>query len=298
MISQAAKKIRSTLVRDSLDDTPIALKREQWEANTRAQPTPDGVVVNTLQVGHVPCLLSIPKQHKSERVIVYCHGGGLVEGSAETFRIWTARLALHTGCNVICVDYRLAPEFPYPAAIEDVLSVCRSLLSNVKFSAGISIGADSSGCILALSALLKLRPYHQNNVHGSFLLSPSIDLTFSGMSIFENSAADPVVCLDVLEYYAELYGAGKDLRDPNISPLFADLSDIPPMLIMADSNEILLDDSTRLVQKILASSGLAKLHAVDGLWHVWPAWGEFPESKIALEMIRQHVLCSDPVVSD
>lgn len=270
--------------------TPIAVKRAQWEESTRLQLTPDGVSAVKVLIGDVPCLLCAPMVLESEEVIVYCHGGGLVEGSAETFRVWTSRLALHTGRRVISVDYRLAPEHPYPAAVEDVISVCRSLLSHSDYSGGISIGGDSTGCILALAALFNLRPHHHYNVHSGFLLSPSIDLTFSGDSIEKNASLDPVVSLDVLKHYADLYACGKELSDPGISPLFADLKELPPLLVMVDDNEILLDDTIRLVKKVTSSAGIAELHVVNGLWHVWPAWGEFAESTMALSRIRKHML--------
>ena len=293
MTSEAAKKIRNTLIREVLDTTPIALKRERWEETTRALVTPSGVTAHKVLVDGVPCLKCTPVHLESDDVVVYCHGGGLVEGSAETFRIWTSRLALHMGCRVISVDYRLAPEHPYPAAVRDVISVCRSLTSNPNYYGAISIGGDSSGCILALAALRYLRPLHLYNVRSGFLLSPSIDLTFSGDSIEKNASLDPVVSLPVLKHYAGLYAGGKELSDPEISPLFADLKELPPLLVMVDDNEILLDDTIRLVKKINSSDGVAKLGQVNGLWHVWPTWGEFPESTAALSRIRQHILNTD-----
>ena len=290
MISEAAQKIRSTLVRDILDTTSITAKRDQWEEATRVLATPSGVNARKILVGGVPCLLCAPMVSEFDDVIVYCHGGGLVEGSAETFRIWTCRLALHTGCRVISVDYRLAPEHPYPAAIEDTISVCRMLSSDANYCGGISVGGDSSGCILALAALFYLRTHHQNNVQSGFLLSPSIDLTFSGDSVKKNAALDPVVSLSVLKHYADLYACGRELSDPVISPLFADLKGLPPLLVTVDDNEILLDDATRLVAKITSSGGIADLHLANGLWHVWPAWGEFTESTMVLSRIRQHIM--------
>lgn len=290
LISVAAQKIRSTLVRDVLDDTPIAVKREQWEESTRKLPTPEGVDVCNLYVGGVHCLLCTPRQQISNKVVVYCHGGGLVEGSVETFRVWTARLALHTGCRILSVDYRLAPEFPYPAALEDVLSVCRSVQQDIEFASDFCIGADSTGCALGLAALLNLKPFKDARPYSMFLLSPSIDMTFSGESAVYNSLRDPFVSLAVLKHYAQLYAGGEDFRNPDISPLFGDFYGLPPMLVLVDNHEILLDDSVRLVQRVKSYAGLANLHVSEGLWHVWPAWGEFPESTIALDMIRQQVL--------
>ncbi len=289
MISHAAKSIKDTLTRDVLDETPIELKRQQWEAAARRQSSPKTVKIRYLESGRVPCLLCIPEHQKSTTTIVYFHGGGLVEGSVETHRGWTCRLAEHTGCKVLSVDYRLAPEAPYPAAVNDVMSVCNALSSNVDISDEICVGADSTGGVLALVALFTLNRRHGKKPKCAFLLSPSIDLTFSGDSFKTNASVDPLVSLDVLKHYTQLYAGSRDLRNPEISPLFANLHDIPPILIMADRQEILLDDATRLARRVEESGGISRLHVSQGLWHVWPLWGDFPESTIALNMISHHI---------
>lgn len=289
MISQAAQHIRGELIRDALDETPIVLKRRQWEESTQGQPTPSGFDICHLKLGGVTCLSCVPEKLKSKTTIVYFHGGGLVEGSTETHRNWTCRLALHTGCRVLSIEYRLAPEHPYPAASDDVTSVCHALAASIEFADGFCIGADSTGCILGLLALLKLRASNGNSPNCAFLLSPSIDLTFSGESIEFNASLDPLVSLDVLEHCSRLYAGSRDKHDPDISPLFAELKDIPPLLLMVDDHEILLDDAKRLAIRVEKAGGKAKLYVTHGLWHVWPIWGDFPESVIALDMIAQHI---------
>ena len=289
MISQYAQQLRDGLIRDVLDNTPIALKRKHWEDSVRGQSTPPGVNAHYLNLGGVPCLLCVSEQAESDKTIVYFHGGGLVEGSVETHRIWTCRLALYTGCRVLSVQYKLAPEHPYPAAVEDALSVCNALAASEAFTGSFCVGADSTGCILGLLALLELKSNNTNKPDCAFLLSPSIDLTFSGPSIKTNASLDPFVSLDVLRHYSELYADGRDMSDPCISPLFADLKDLPPILLLVDDHEILFDDTTRLVRKIIDAGGKAKLHVTHGLWHVWPIWGDFPESETALNVISQHI---------
>jgi len=204
MISPSAKAIRDTLVREVMDDTPLTVKREQWEKSARLIPTPAGVSISNVTVGGVACLQCEPDQLYTNSVIVYCHGGGLVEGSAETFRVWASRMALHVGCRAICVDYRLAPENPYPAAINDVLAVCKSLKVENR-AERYCIGADSSGCNLALLAMLKLNDTEEHYPVSAFFLSPSVDFTFSSASIETNAAKDLVVSLDVLKQYANYY---------------------------------------------------------------------------------------------
>jgi len=291
MISPSAKAIRDNLARDVVDDTPLAAKREQWEDSERLVPTPTGVSVQKAEIAGVSCLQCEPAKLNSHKVIVYCHGGGLVAGSAATFRVWTSRLALHMGCRVISIDYRLAPENPYPAAVNDVLAVCKSMVT-YNNSDGFCIGADSTGCILALHAMLNLKRANGVYPNSAFLLSPSIDLTFSGASIDANASRDPLVSLAVLKQCAKWYAGNKDLSNPDISPLFAHFNDMPPTLAMVDDSEILLDDARRLVEKITASGGIAKLLVSHGLWHVWPAWGDFPESVAALDDIKQHIFAN------
>jgi len=292
MISPAANAIRQGLVRDALDDTPLTVKRKQWEMSARSERTPPGVKAKKVMIGGVSCLQCEPGKLLSDKVIVYCHGGGLAEGSVDTFRVWTSRLALHIGCRVISVDYRLAPENPFPAAIIDVLAVCEAL--PVAYGTRtFCIGADSTGCVLALHVMLKLKRTHSAYPDSAFLLSPSVDFTFSNASYEANRDRDPFVSLDVLEHYSKLYAGEQNLADPEVSPLLAYFEDMPPTIVLVDDAEILLDDAKRIVDKILTSGGKASLLLSHGLWHVWPIWGKFPESMSALDSIKQHFLLAD-----
>ncbi len=292
MISKAAKGIRDSIERDTLSPLPLSEKCQQWEVAARRQLSPHGVVETVCLVGGVSCLLSTPTDVTTDNTIVYCHGGGLVEGSCQTFRVWTSRLALHTGSRVLSIDYRLAPEHPYPAAVNDVCAVLVSVLSSNTVQRGICIGADSSGCNLALAAMLNVDSALKPGLRCAFFLSPSVDLSFSSVSVKAKTNTDPVVSLDVLKHCAALYAGHKGISDPGVSPLLSDVTGLPPLLVMADDQEILADDAIRLVQKVVATGGSARLHLSHGLWHTWPSWGEFPESTAALNQIRNHVRAS------
>ena len=293
--SEEAMRIRGELQRDDIGDMPVDEKRRQWEDSSKKTETPDGVNVHKVNLAGVRCLLLVP-DYKSEPVdlIVYLHGGGLVEGSAETARVWCARIALATDAAVLVIDYRLAPEHPYPAAQDDTQAVLVEVMHSRQFDRVISIGADSSGSVLALQAMIDCRKAQQTLPASAFFLSPSLDLTFSGDSIDNNHTRDPVVSKAVLEYYATLYaGSGKrSMRE--LSPLFNDLSGLPATLVHVDEAEILLDDSRRFVSTLVSNGINAEMVLGKGLWHTWPCWGDFPESDHALKQIAGHIQMHTP----
>ncbi len=288
-ISAAAEQIKQTLTVDELDTLPIVEKRKAWDAAARAATLPEGVTFEEFKFNGVRCVMHAANEVKdSDQLILYLHGGGLVEGSAETAREWCCRLAKATLYPVLAVDYSLAPEHPYPTAINEVIGVCESVLDDARFSL-LSIGADSTGAILALNALIQLRDKQKSLPLSCFFLSPSLDLSFSGNSITANSKSDLLVSLSVLKHCAQLYCGGAKLDSPEISPLFADLHGLPPTLVHVDESELVLDDSVRLKEKIRAADGDVELVIMQGLWHVWPTWGDFPESTMATEQIAEHI---------
>ncbi len=288
--SAEAARLRNGLVRDDVDDGCLVEKRRLWELASARIETPVGVAVQNVALGGVDCLLLTPEHHEAPLdLIVYLHGGGLVEGSAETFRVWCARVAKATVAAVLVVDYRLAPENPYPAAQNDTIRVMQVIQSDVRFKRVVSIGADSSGALLALQALVHLRDKSQRLPMSAFLLSPSLDLTLCGQSIQENADVDPLVSERVLAHYATLYAGDTGHSLAAISPLFADLSALPPMLVHVDDGEILLDDARSLCSRLIQQGCVAEIVLGRGLWHTWPCWGEFPESEEALGQIAEHV---------
>ncbi len=290
MISKQAQQIKSSLVRDSLNDQPIEEKRRTWENHAKQLPIATDVQVSMQLIDGVRCMCHTPdKQHRSDSVILYLHGGGLVEGSVNTSREWCSRLAKAARQTVVSVDYRLAPEHPYPAAINDAMRVYRKLHLGPSRVFVTSIGADSTGCILALQLLIKLRDTPSELPASCFLLSPSIDLAFQGMSIDSNAAGDAVVSKDVLKYYASLYAGNHDLASKEISPLYAKLNGLPNILVFVDNSEILLDDTLRLEAAVKSAGGEIQVLIGYGLWHVWPTWADFPEARIATKHIVKHI---------
>lgn len=287
--SAEAQQIKQTLTRDVLDTTPIDDKRKAWEAASRAASIPDGVTTDILNVAKVRCALhSCTDGQASQSLIVYLHGGGLVEGSVQTSREWCCRLAKTAGHSVLAIDYSLAPEHPYPVAINEVIAVCHAIVKDEQCSL-MSIGGDSTGCVLALRAIMHLRDNNKPMPSSCFFLSPSLDLSFSGESIKSNSDRDLLVSHDVLAHYATLYAGTQALSSAEISPLFGDLHNLPPALVLVDESELLLDDAVRLSQGIQQTGGSVNLIISRGLWHVWPTWADFPEAQIATREIVDHI---------
>lgn len=286
MPSLESIKIRQTLVKDRLDDTPITQKRKAWDEYAKSQPLPADVELSEELVEGRLCLRLHATDSQDDSVILYMHGGGLTEGSVYTAQEFTARLAKVTRLPILSVNYRLAPEDPYPAALDDMKAVYRWLLNQGIPPEKIIFGADSSGCNLALATLMALRDEGAPLPAATFLISPSIDLTLSGKSMRTRAMVDPMVSEEVLADCARQYASGYPLSDPLISPLFGDLSGLSNMLIQVGDHEILLNDSTRLHEKIQQVGGQSTLRIWDEMWHVWHYFAKLPEAQEAIIEIR------------
>lgn len=187
--------------------------------------------------------------HMKKYVILYCHGGGYSTGSCVYARTLTTKLAASTSMDVFCFDYRLAPEFPYPAAMEDAMKAWNYLMLLGYGSRDVIVMGDSAGGNMALSLVVKLKEQERLMPRGIVLLSPWTDLTASGKTHESRAELDPVLDEEYLKQMTENYAAGQDYEDPLISPLFADLTGFPSTYIQVGDNEVLLSDSTMLHKK-------------------------------------------------
>jgi len=287
MPSKLSIEIRKTIVKDELcEDVPLPQKRQLWEEAALKIPLPPSIELKTEHIGKVPCLWIREKQSLDNYVIVYVHGGGLIEGSAITTRELGARLTKIIQIPVLVVDYRLAPEHPYPAALHDVKTAYKNLLKHRYKPEQIIFGGDSNGGGLALAALIALRDEKESQPSSLFLISPVVDLTFSGESMITRANLDPFTSKEVLIHCAQLYAQGADIHLPFVSPLYADLSELPAMLIQVGDHEILLSDSVRLADKVNHCGSAATLKVWDTMWHVWHSYSDLPEAQQAIEEIR------------
>jgi acetyl esterase/lipase len=202
-------------------------------------------------------------------IIFYCHGGGYMTGSCLYAREITGKLAKYTESRVFCFNYRLAPEHPYPAALEDALHAWEYVTGLGYDSKHITIAGDSAGGNLALSLSLLLREKGKPMAKCLVLFSPWTDMTSSGESYHANEVLDPILDNDYIRRAVEGYIGKASPKDPFVSPVFADFTGFPPVYIQVGTNEILYDDSHSLYTKLLKDNIYAKLDTFQGMWHVF-----------------------------
>jgi len=205
-------------------------------------------------------------------VILYFHGGVYVIGSAAATVPLVSDLARRTATKVITVDYRLAPENPYPAALEDARAAYEGLLDQGVDPGRIALAGESAGAGLAMATLLALRDAGRTLPSSAFLMSPYADLTLSGESLVDKAPLDPLLSPDGLRRRVTDYVGGADAADPYISPIHGDLSGLPPMLIQVGSHEVLLSDALRLATRAATADVAVTLDVVPGVPHVFQAY--------------------------
>ena len=220
---------------------------------------------------------------KATRTLLYLHGGGYILGSIETHRSMVSRLCDFAGLRGLVVDYRLAPEHPFPAAIEDAEAAYDFLMDEGVSPDALLLAGDSAGGGLSLALLQKLRENGKAQPKAVALMSPWTDLTASGASIETRDARDPMIDPSKMHLAIDWYAPNQDKKNPLISPLFADLTGFPPMLVQVGSEEVLFDDSTRLVEHAKRDKVDVELQIWEDMPHVHQiAHGFVPEAKAAL----------------
>jgi monoterpene epsilon-lactone hydrolase len=232
-------------------------------------------------------------------VVLYLHGGGYVIGSINTHRDLAARISRASGARVLVIDYRLAPEHPFPAAVEDATAAYRWLLSSGIDPSGIVVAGDSAGGGLTVATLVALRDAGDPLPAAGVCLSPWVDLEGIGASMTSKAEVDPIVQKDLLVLMAATYLDGADPRSPLAAPLYADLAGLPPLLIQVGTAETLLDDATRLAERARAAGVDVTLEPWEDMFHVWQAFAAMlPEGQQAIDRIgafvREHLSAMVP----
>ncbi|QBQ95894.1 alpha/beta hydrolase [Paraburkholderia pallida] len=226
----------------------------------------------------------IVREGGAPRTILYLHGGGYYFCSPKTHRAIAFGLATRAEADLFSLDYRLAPEHPFPAALDDALAAYRRLLADGAPAQSLVIAGDSAGGGLALATLVALRDAGDPLPAGAVLYSPWTDLAATGASIHENDGRDPMFCGDVFARIAPLYLGTASATDPYASPLYADLHGLPPLFMLAGSTETLLDDTRRVAQRARAAGVSVACGIERDLPHVWPIYAPFmPEARRALD---------------
>mgnify|MGYP003301648445 CR=1 FL=1 len=213
--------------------------------------------------------VSMERAHLKKYVILHCHGGGYATGSSTYARNLTSKLADVANMDVLCFDYRLAPEYPYPAALEDGVKAWNYLLSQGYDAENIVITGDSAGGNLALALTLTLMEEKRCLPAGLVLLSPWTDMTASGESYQTKAALDPILDMEYMDIIVSAYAGDCDLQNPLISPVFGKFEGFPPTYIQVGENEILLSDSMELARVMEEAQVLVKLDVFEGMWHVF-----------------------------
>jgi acetyl esterase/lipase len=222
-------------------------------------------------------------------IILYLHGGAYALGSIHSHREMIARLVLTTNCKALAINYRLAPENPFPAAFEDVIMAYEGVLSGGVAPSQICIAGDSAGGGLAIATLFALREQGIPLPAGVFCFSPWLDLTLSGDSVLKNMNHDPILSATILQKYVNYYIGNHNATDPLISPLFGDLRGLPPIHIQSGRNEILLDDSVRFYEKARQTGVDVTLKIWDDMFHVFQLFSFLPETQESTKQVSAFI---------
>ena len=247
-------------------------------------PVAPDVQQNPVEVGGVPGVEVTMQGNQAENVILYFHGGVYVIGTAAASVPLVSELARRAGAKAITLEYRLGPEHPYPAAVEDARAAYEGLLAQGIAPAQIALAGESAGGGLAVATLLALREAGVPLPSCGYLMSPYVDLTLSGQTLAEKRDVDPVLTPAGLRVRVPDYVAGADACDPLISPIFGDLRELPPLLIQVGSHEILLSDALRLAERAAICDVSVTLEVTPGVPHVFQGFaGLLEEAGAALD---------------
>ena len=247
---------------------------------------PAGVTCTPVEAGGVSAEWSVADGADQDKVILYVHGGGYVMGSAGSHRDMTGRLSQAAGARVLSLNYRLAPEHPFPAPVDDSVAAYRWLLGQGIQASNIAIAGDSAGGGLALAALIAIRDAGEPVPAAGIGISPWVDMEGTGESMTTRAAVDPVVQKEGLLGMAKLYLGGADPKDPLAAPLHANLAGLPPLLIQVGDSETLLDDATRITERARKADVDVTLKIWDEMPHVWHLFAPIlPEGQQAIEEI-------------
>lgn len=243
-----------------------------------------------LKLGAMPAAwMRLSRPHPRRRAILYCHGGGYTSGNLGYSKVLASKLTHVTGMDVLTFEYRLAPEHPYPAALEDAQKAWDHLMYLGYGARDVVVAGDSAGGNLALVLTHLLKEAGRRLPRALILLSPWTDMTASGKSYQERAAIDPVLTVNYIHAVRDAYARDQDWSDFRLSPLFGDLKDFPPTLIQAGSSELLLSDSIRLRDRLVQAAVPCRLEVWTDLWHVFQM---FPMKKAteAMESIGRFLL--------
>jgi len=264
--------------------------RNTWHSAAKVLWTPRKVIVEQANVHGLNAEWLTPKGCPDDKLLLYLHGGAYVMGNCATHRQMVSYIAKFSGIKALLPEYRLAPEHPFPSAIDDSVNLYRSLIADGYATKNIVIAGDSAGGGLTMATLLSLRDAGDPLPAAACLLSPWLDLAATGESMTTRAKKDPWFRPEDMPIVAAHYCRADELKNPLVSPVYADLAGLPPLYIQVGEDEILLSDSTRAAEKVRAAGGEVEIEIWPGMWHVFQAFlVQVPESKKAVKKIGAYV---------
>ena len=280
-LQQVNEMIRSG---PDLGSLPVPELRVAFDGFGDFTPFDPSIKFELVDANGVACEIGVAPGSRTDATVFYLHGGGYVIGSFTSHRGLLARLGQAASMRTMAVDYRLAPEHPFPAAIDDAVTAYQWLLDSGTPSERIFFAGDSAGGGLVVATMLRCKARNIPLPRAAVLFSPFADMGTTGQSIVDNRDRDFVVTEGVAPGMAETYLAGANATSPEASPIYGDLAGLPPILIQVSSHEVLLDDSLRLLRAAILVDVQVHLRVYQGLPHVWQLFtGMLDEGQAALE---------------
>jgi monoterpene epsilon-lactone hydrolase len=265
-------------------DSDVAEQRRLLRELLSAQPLPADVSMAEAALGGVRTAEITVDGIEPRHMVMYFHGGVYVLGDAFLSADLASQVGRRTSAKVISVDYRLAPEHPYPAAVDDALAAYEALLKSGAAASDIAFAGESAGGGLAIATMVNARDHGLPLPAAAFVMSPYVDLTLAGATMKTKREADPLLSPEALRARVADYAAGQDAGLGLISPIFAELSGLPPLIIQAGSHEVLLDDAIRLVSVAATADVEVSLDVTPGVPHVFQAYHAIlDEAAVALD---------------
>jgi acetyl esterase/lipase len=268
---------------------PVNQLRSILETTTMASTLPWGVTFEKIEFDLFGAEWITPAEVKVDRVLLYLHGGGYVIGSPHTHRALAGKIAKGIQASCLLIDYRKAPENPFPAALDDSFEAYKYLLAKGYQPGHIVVAGDSAGGGLSIALQYELREFHLPLPLCTVLLSPYLDLTGTGATLEKNAKNDRFLDVFEMRRWAKMYADDHDHSDPMISPLFGDMSGLPPILVQASRSEVLFDDSVRFVKKAKEAGVNVTFQKWKGLIHWWHMFGTMPEAKEAINKVIRFI---------
>lgn len=262
------KAVRSLGAPEDFTPEDLEKQRRAQDALGNMAASMSGLVWEPFELGGMDAAwMRLEREHKRRRVILYCHGGGYTSGGLGFSKVLASKLCRATGMDVLAFDYRLAPEHPFPAAIEDGQTAWDYLMRLGFGARDVILAGDSAGGNLSLVLCLRLREEGRLLPGAILLMSPWTDMTMTGESMLERAEIDPALTPEYIRAVREAYAGGLDPAQPQLSPLYGDFRGFPPTLIQVGTHEILYSDAERLAERMQAAGVECRLEVWENMWH-------------------------------